>query len=92
MTKQAYLHFGGAFCGEPGGPLQTVTVPCKESVLPWQARGSSYTASGYGRRIPSPYMVQWQGRWRRVYVCCYGNAGTAYIGPSDKPLATVDLA
>lgn len=92
MTKQAYLHFGGAFCGEPGGPLQTVAVDWKESPLSWQLCGLSYTASGYGRRIPSHYMVLWAGRWRRVYVCQYGNAGTAYIGPSAKPLATVDIS
>jgi hypothetical protein len=29
-------------------------------------------------------MVQVDGRWRRVYCACYGNAGTCYIdGPRD---------
>ena len=42
--------------------------------------GLQWTASGYGRRIPMRYMVQWHGRWRRVYYCNFGNAGTAYIG------------
>lgn len=71
--------------------MQIVAVDWKESPLSWQIRGLTYTASGYGRRIPSRYMVLWEGRWRRVYVCQYGNAGTAYIGPSAKPLATVDI-
>lgn len=37
------------------------------------------TASGYGGKIPTRHMVQYAGRWRRVYVMCYGNAGTAYV-------------
>ena len=39
------------------------------------------TASGYGRRIPTSRMVQIPGspRWRRVYCCCYSNAGTCYV-------------
>jgi hypothetical protein len=92
MTQQAYLHFGGAFCNERGGPMQTVKVEWRESPLVWQTLGLSYTASGYGNRIPSPYMVKWCNRWRRVYICQQGNAGTAYIGPWKAPLATVDSA
>lgn len=89
---EAFLHFGGAFCGESGGPMQTVKTECKESPLWWQERGLSYTASGYGTRVPSRYMVKWLGRWRRVYICQISNSGTAYIGTWQKPLATVDLA
>lgn len=48
------------------------------------------TRTGYGARLPTGYLVQWGGRWRRVYVACYGNSGTAYIGPSKRWLATVD--
>ena len=92
MNKQAYLHFGGAFCNERGGPMQTVNVEWRESPLVWQKLGLSYTASGYGNRIPSPYMVKWCNRWRPVYVCRQGNAGTAYIGPWEAPLATVDIS
>ena len=51
----------------------------KDAPLWWHVRGLSYTTSGYGRRIPTRTMVRWQGRWRRVYVCQYSNAGTAYI-------------
>lgn len=37
------------------------------------------TQTGYGRKIPTDTMVRHNGKWRRVYVCCYSNAGTAYI-------------
>lgn len=57
-----------------------MTVPAKVDELWWQKQGLSYTASGYGRRIPTRYKVLFNSRWRRVYVCCYSNSGTAYIG------------
>lgn len=60
-----------------GAPVET-----RVKLLWWQAAGRQYTASGYGRRIPTSYQVRVNGKWRRVYVCCYSNAGTAYIdGP-----------
>jgi hypothetical protein len=55
-------------------------VESKDEPLWWQERGLSFTASGYGKRIPTRHMVRYQGRWRRVYICCFSNAGTAYIG------------
>lgn len=53
----------------------------REALLWWQERGLSYTASGYGRRIPTRYMVKLPGnkRWRRVYRCQISNAGTCYV-------------
>jgi hypothetical protein len=37
-------------------------------------------ADGYGRRIPTRYMVKLQDkRWRRVYACQISNAGTVYV-------------
>ena len=39
-----------------------------------------YSASGYGRKIPTRHLVQLNDkRWRRVYVCQISNAGTAYV-------------
>ena len=86
MTSEnkIYLQFGGAFCG--GGPMLTVEAEFKQTELPLWGR----SATGYGRRIPTSYMVKHNGKWRRVYVCCYGNSGTAYIGSSAEPIATVD--
>jgi hypothetical protein len=52
----------------------------------WQERGLSYTASGYGKRIPTQYMIRVNNRWRRVYCCIYSNIGTLYIGKLEDGL------
>ncbi len=38
-------------------------------------------ADGYGPKIPSGVKVQVQGSklWRRVYVACWSNNGSAYV-------------
>jgi len=59
-----------------------VPTPTEVRPLWWQQKGLNYTASGYGRRIPTQYVVRVENRWRRVYCCIYSNAGTCYIdGP-----------
>ena len=89
MTEFAYLHFGGAGTVDHAtGPMLTLLAPAKKIDLPRSGR----TATGYGSRIPSPWMVKLHGRWRRVYVAQWGNAGTAYIGTAGAWLCTVDLA
>lgn len=35
--------------------------------------------SGYGRKVPTRYMVQLGKRWHRVYMMQYGNSGSAYV-------------
>jgi hypothetical protein len=71
MTMNAYLQFGTA-----PGPFLTKRVPAKRTdTLPSKGQ----TVSGYGRAMPTRNMVLWAGRWRRVLVACYANAGTAYI-------------
>lgn len=72
----------------PGEELSAMgaTVPTVSAPLWWQVQGLSFTPSGYGRRIPTSKMIQLPGspRWRRVYVCIFSNAGTAYVdGPRD---------
>ena len=79
----AYLHFG-----EGNEPRQTVAVPAKTTPLPY----SGQTQTGYGSRIPTHAMVKWAGKWRRVYVARFGNAGTVYIGKPGAWLATVGEA
>lgn len=37
------------------------------------------TATGYGRKLPSRFMVHYAGRWHRVYAMCFGNVATHYI-------------
>jgi hypothetical protein len=62
---------------------QYFSVETKEELLWWQEKGLSFTASGYGRRIPTRYMVKFKNRWRRVYCCIYSNNGTSYIPSAD---------
>jgi hypothetical protein len=52
--------------------------------------GLSYTASGYGKRIPTRHMVRYMGKWRRVYCCIYSNIGTCYIGKLSDNLIIGD--
>lgn len=54
-------------------------VPAQHRPLWWQARGLSYTASGYGSKIPTSRMVRVDERWYRVYCMIWSNAGTCYI-------------
>lgn len=36
--------------------------------------------SGYGSKLPTSWMIQLDSkRWRRVYVICFSNSGSAYI-------------
>ena len=76
----SYLHFG--FGNEP---RQTVEVETRITPAPRSGR----TRSGYGCRIPTDRMVKWAGRWRRVYIARWGNAGSAYIGKPRIWIATV---
>jgi hypothetical protein len=45
----------------------------------WQKQGLMYTASGYGRKIPTSWTVRYNGKVRRIYCCIYSNIGTCYI-------------
>lgn len=74
-------------CNEP--------VECKRAPMAWHLIPRlTWTASGYGERIPTEYMVKWCGRWRRVYcrVYChiFSNVGTLYIG-RGKERIIVDI-
>ena len=61
------------------GPFSTESVEVKREPMAHHLVGLSFTASGYGSRIPTEYMVKWQGCWRRVYCRIYSNSGTLYI-------------
>lgn len=47
---------------------------------------SGQTVSGYGGQIPTRYMIRYAGRWHRVYVMQYGNAGSVYIRKGGQTL------
>lgn len=60
-------------------PLCTeATYPWRRKLLGWQTRGLTWTATGYGPKIPTSCQMYVAGRWRRVYVSQRSNAGTAY--------------
>lgn len=61
-------------------PGCTLSVPCIIKPAGWQEKGLLYSASGYGAKIPTQYMVKFNNRWRRVYCKIYSNIGTLYIG------------
>lgn len=45
----------------------------------WQSKGLQQTASGYGRKLLTPYKLSLNGRLLRVYCCCFSNSGTCYV-------------
>lgn len=54
------------------------------NLLWWQKRNLMYTASGYGKKIPTQYQVKLNNRWHRVYCCIFSNVGTNYIVVKGK--------
>ena len=53
----------------------------KSKPLWWQLKGLTYTASGYGSKIPTDYMVYVNEtkRWYRVYCTIYSNSGSCWV-------------
>jgi len=42
------------------------------------------SATGYGPKIPTQYMLRIGTRWHRVYVANYGNSGSLYVLISEQ--------
>jgi hypothetical protein len=63
-----------------------MVTDCKMTDTPRYGR----TLSGYGRKIPTRYMVRYGATWHRVYAAQYGNSASIYIvhGGSDLVLDT----
>jgi hypothetical protein len=66
----------------------TYTDPLVVLGVQYDKRAPSYgrNADGYGRKIPTNKKVKYLGRWRRVYVVCFSNSGSAYIVVRGKSL------
>ena len=62
--------------GDFGGPYRTVMADGLS--IDAECRPNPYVM-GYGAKIPTSYKVLYRGRWRRVYVMCYGNSGSEYV-------------
>jgi len=63
----------------PNDYTDTEEIVAEYEPLHWQERGLSYTATGYGKKIPTGWTVHYRGRRRRVYCTVYSNAGTCWI-------------
>ena len=58
----------------PNGETETVDLIERDAI--------NRSVTGYGAKMPIGYGIERNGRFRRVYVCNYGNAGSAFIGRS----------
>lgn len=78
--------------GKAGEPMSTEAVEIKTDMLWWQEKGLSYTASGYGSKIPTRYKVKHNNKWKRVYCRIYSNIGTLYImDKGEKLIVQIDV-
>lgn len=51
-----------------------------EKSLPWQKQGLQQTATGYGRKLVSPYILTTpDGKAHRVYAVCFSNCASHYV-------------
>ncbi|MFU3805811.1 hypothetical protein ACM7G9_09110 [Pseudomonas aeruginosa] len=72
MELTAYLQHGKA-----GGPYRTERVPVMEQ--PAEMVPAVRSRTGYGKDLPTPYLIDWEGRRRRVYAVCFSNVASFYI-------------
>lgn len=68
---------------------QQFTAPAMEKILWWQEKNLSFTTTGYGKKIPTRYMAQINGKWRRIYCRQFSNVSTCFVG--DLKNAATDL-
>ena len=88
---QATIYHSKARYLDPRDPKQESIVPAKEAPTAWQMLGLQETSTGYGKRLTTRHMVQYRGKWRRVYCCIYSNVGTCYIGKLSDGLIVTHL-
>jgi hypothetical protein len=64
-----------------------VTAAKQTELSPYQQ-----TASGYGSKLRTSYMIQLDGKplWRRIYCICYSNSGSLYVLVSGQRLFVHD--
>ena len=57
-----------------GSELEYMDAP-----LSCHVGGYGFTATGYGKHVPTRSKVRAFGRWYRVYSTCYSNVASCYI-------------
>ena len=85
---KAYIQYGTGSCG----PFLTESADVIDRPIKHHMLGLPFTATGYGSRIPTRYMVSVHGKWRRVYCRIYSNIGTLFIGPSISKGRIVNIS
>lgn len=70
--------------------LETTKDQLIYAPLWWHEKGLSQTASGYGKRLITPYKLEFKGHKRRVYNCIFSNSGTLYINVK-KQMIIIDV-
>jgi hypothetical protein len=63
--------------------IDGIECPVFDKPLWWQSKGLQYTASGYGSRIPTRYMLKYNGKLRRVYMRVFSNIGVLFISSGE---------
>lgn len=63
-------------------------IECRAKHSPMKVHnlGLMQTSTGYGKKIATATMVNYKGKWRRVYCAIYSNIGTCYIGKLEDNL------
>jgi len=70
----------GDHAGEPVPSLHIEPHNVMRKPLWWQERHLQYTVAGYGKAIPTQYVVRcFNNRWCRVYCTCDSNIRTLWI-------------
>ena len=59
--------------------LHLESLQTRERLTWWQARGLSFTASGYGSKIPTTREVKIGARSHRIYCAIWSNVGSCFI-------------
>lgn len=67
------------------------SIVCEKSELlynptRWQKLGLRQTSSGYGKKLNSGLSIFFVGKWRRIYVTCWSNAGSYWFMASGKKI------
>jgi hypothetical protein len=89
--REAFVHGRAVRPDGSYDSLFTDAVDHAEVPMPHHLHNRQWTATGYGKRIPTPHMIRWYGKWRRVYCCIYSNIGTCYIGKlSDNLIVDIN--
>ena len=86
LTECLEFTFPAILTRQAENSLTYLVWPClqHEKPLPWQKMGLSYTATGYGKKIPTSRVLYLFGRMYRIYCTIYSNAGTCWIDMGGK--------